>query len=71
MCESQYSTMPVPGLDGGGRFFPFFYSSTWPSYLTDLLSLRLVEGVGARNYVRSSVSKWVLGIQLSLKNGIF
>jgi len=28
----------------------FLYSGNWPSYLTDLLSLRLVGAVGTRNY---------------------
>jgi len=35
----------------------FGYSGTWPSYLTDLLSLRLVGTVGARINVRSSHSQ--------------
>jgi len=35
---------------------------TWPSYLMDLLSLRLVDEVGARNYVRSSLSQWALSM---------
>jgi len=35
---------------GGGCFF---YSGILLSYLMDLLSLRLVGGVGARNYVRA------------------
>ena len=34
-----------------------FHSGTWPYYLTDLLSLRLVGEVGARNYVKSSFSQ--------------
>ena len=33
---------------------------TWPSYLTDLLSLRLIGAVGARNYFSSSFSRWAL-----------
>ena len=32
--------------------------STWPSYVTNLLSLRLVGAVEAGNYVRSSYSQW-------------
>jgi len=36
------------------RISSFFYLSTWPSYLTDLLNLRHVGAVGARNYDRSS-----------------
>jgi len=32
----------------------FLYSDTWPFYLTDLLSLRLVWVVGTRTNVRSS-----------------
>ena len=31
----------------------FFYSGIWPPYLADYLSPRLIEAVGARNYVRS------------------
>jgi len=34
-----------------------FYSGFWPSFLTDLLSLRLVGAAEARNYVRSSFSQ--------------
>jgi len=42
-----------------------FYLGTWPSYLTDLLSLRHVEAVGARIIVRSSpfiASNLMLGL---------
>jgi len=38
-------------------FFFKFYSSTWPSCLADLLSLRLVGAVGAGRYVKSSYSQ--------------
>lgn len=33
-------------------FFLLFYTSNWPPYLTDLLSLRLVRALGAGNYMR-------------------
>jgi len=39
-----------------------FSSGTWSLYLMDVLSLRLGGLVGARNYVRSSFSQWVLSI---------
>jgi len=35
-----------------------FSLGTWPSYLTDLLSLRLVGALGARIKVRSSDPLW-------------
>ena len=38
--------------------FPFLYSDTWLTYLTDLLSQRLIGAVGARINVRSSYSQW-------------
>ena len=34
------------------------YLGTWPSYLTNLLSLRLVGAVGTRINVRNSYSQW-------------
>jgi len=34
----------------------FIYTGTSPSYLTNLLSLRLAEAVEPRNYVRNSFS---------------
>jgi len=42
-----------------------FHSGTWLYYLTDLLSLRLVGEVGARNYVKSSFSQWALSMAVS------
>ena len=38
------------------------YSGTWPVYLMDVLSLRLVEALGAKINVRSSFSlRWLTG----------
>jgi len=42
------------------------YAGTGPSYLTGLLSLKLVRAVAARNYVRGSFSHWTLGMNLEL-----
>jgi len=39
-----------------------FYSDAWVSYFTHVLSLRLVRGVEARNYVRSKFSQWALSM---------
>lgn len=35
---------------------------SWPSYLPDLLRLRVVGALGARNYEKSSYSWWVLNM---------
>jgi len=40
----------------------------WPSYLIALVSLRLVGAVGARNYVRISLSKLELSITRSIQD---
>jgi len=49
---AQLSSLPTTQ-----RLSCLCYSGTWPSYLTDLLSLRLVGTVGARINVRSSHSQ--------------
>ena len=49
-------------------YYNFSYSGTWPSCLTDLISLRLVGEVGARIIVKSSYSQrgpataWILTV---------
>jgi len=40
----------------------FPYGGNWPSCLTDLLSMRLVGAVKARNNVRSLFSQWELSV---------
>jgi len=52
--SAKHNCIPV-GKQFSVKFL--FYSGTWLSYLTDLLSLRLVDVIGARSYVRSSFSR--------------
>jgi len=60
--------LPYPSVDtdtANNLFFSFtllftFYSGTWPSSLSNLLSPRLVGTVKAKNHPRISLSRWTL-----------
>jgi len=52
-------------------WFISHFKSPWPSYLTSLLGLRLVESVGAKITARSSYSQWHNGSPQRPKSGFW